>query len=110
MSENIIINGVTMTEEQRLNELKRLKSSYAMYERAKKEMIDKRTNLTDQYGNNKYTPSSVDSTLDIMNNMQEDIISQYTLYGGDPSDLSNEDCEYSTYQVEEEKKKCSVLW
>lgn len=103
MSENVVVNGVTMTEEERLNELKRLKSSYVMYERAKKEMVDKRTNLTDQYGNNKYTPSSVDSTMEIMNNMQEDIISQYQLLGGNIEDLENVDATYQNDNTSTEK-------
>lgn len=86
-----------ISEKERLNELKRLKNSYAMYERAKKESIEKRKNMKDQYGNKKYSDNSIESTIEIMENMQNDILEQYLKYGGSEEDLLSEDVEYGSY-------------
>lgn len=88
-----------ISEKERLNELKRLKNSYAMYERAKKESIEKRKNMKDQYGNKKYSDNSIESTIEIMENMQNDILQQYLKYGGDKDELLSEDVEYGTYEI-----------
>ena len=95
------INRNGMTEKQRLAELNRLKASYAMYEKAKTESIDKRKNMTDKFGNKKYNDNSIDSTIEIMTNMQNDIIQQYILLGGEKEDLEN--CEYTTYAESSEE-------
>lgn len=91
-----------ISEKERLNELKRLKNSYAMYERAKKESIEKRKNMKDQYGNKKYSDNSIESTIEIMENMQNDILEQYLKYGGSKEDLLSEDVEYGSYDSNEE--------
>ena len=80
-----------ITEEQRLAELKRLESSYAMYERAKVEMVENRKKIKDQFGNPKYSASSIESTMEMIDNMQKDIVEQYTVYGGDAEHLNNID-------------------
>ena len=91
-----------ISEKERLNELKRLKNSYAMYERAKKESIEKRKNMNDQYGNKKYSDNSIESTIEIMENMQNDILEQYLKYGGSKEDLLSEDVEYGSYDSVED--------
>ena len=91
-----------ISEKERLNELKRLKNSYAMYERAKKESIEKRKNMKDQYGNKKYSDNSIESTIEIMENMQNDILEQYLKYGGSKEDLLSEDVEYGSYDSVED--------
>lgn len=81
----------TITEEQRLAEIKRLESSYIMYEKAKVEMVENRKNLKDQFGNPKYTASSIDSTMEMIENMQRDIVEQYVMYGGEESVIKSLD-------------------
>lgn len=96
------VNGV-MDEEKRLSELARLKSSYTMYERAKKEMSESRNNLKDQFGNKKYKQESIESTNEIMETMQKDIVEQYIMLGGDVEELKNLDDNYApSYKTKEE--------
>lgn len=42
---------VNINENDRLKELKRLKTSYVMYEKAKQDAVNKRNTLTDKHGN-----------------------------------------------------------
>ena len=81
----------TITEEQRVAEIKRLEASYLMYEKAKVEMVENRKNLKDQFGNPKYTESSINSTMEMIDNMQRDIVDQYIMYGGDEKTLKEMD-------------------
>lgn len=72
-----------MTEAERLSTLAQLRSSYAMYEKAKKETEEKRNNLTDKNGNKIYNEESIKKTLSLMEKMQEDVKEEYLKYGGD---------------------------
>ena len=96
MNKMSAISG-TMNEKERLAELDRLKNSYAMYERAKKESVEKRKNMVDQFGNKKYSDNSIDSTVEIITNMQNDIVEQYVLYGGDKNELLESNVSYEYY-------------
>ena len=69
MNKMSAISGI-MNEKERLAELSRLKNSYAMYEKAKKESVEKRKNMVDQFGNKKYSDNSIDRTIEIITNMQ----------------------------------------
>lgn len=102
------VNGV-MDEEKRLSELARLKSSYTMYERAKKEMSESRNNLKDQFGNKKYKQESIESTNEIMETMQKDIVEQYIMLGGDVEELKNLDDNYApSYKTNEENMQKEI--
>ena len=96
MNKMSAISGI-MNEKERLAELSRLKNSYAMYEKAKKESVEKRKNMVDQFGNKKYSDNSIDSTIEIITNMQNDIVEQYVLYGGDKNELLEDAVSYEYY-------------
>ena len=76
-------------EEERLQALKILESSYDMYEASKKEMIEVRKNKKDADGNRIYSDKSVSDTLELMETMQKDIISKYLELGGKEEDLKS---------------------
>ncbi len=89
---------VNINENDRLKELKRLKTSYVMYEKAKQDAVNKRNTLTDKHGNKLYNSESLQETINLMNNMQQDIIDQYMMYGGEKEELLTETIEgYTTY-------------
>lgn len=89
---------VNINEDDRLKELKRLKTSYVMYEKAKQDAVNKRNTLTDKHGNKLYNSESLQETINLMNNMQQDIIEQYLMYGGEKEELLTETIEgYTTY-------------
>lgn len=68
-------------------QLTMLRNSYIMYERSKEEMIQVRGKKTDKYGNRMYSEKSIAKTLALMNNMQNDIKTQYLKLGGKEEDL-----------------------
>lgn len=103
MSNNATAVTGQMTEKERLSELKRLRNSYAMYEKAKVEMVENRKNMKDQLGNTKYAPSSIDSTMDIMDTMQKDIVEQYILLGGTEDDIKSVNIEDNLEDVNTEE-------
>ena len=74
-------------EERRVQALGILESSYDMYETSKAETIDVRKNKTDKDGNRIYSDQSLSDTMDLMDVMQEDIITKYKELGGDPETL-----------------------
>lgn len=74
-------------EERRIQALRVLESSYDMYETSKNETIDERKNKVDKDGNRIYTDQSLSDTLDLMDVMEEDIITKYKELGGDPETL-----------------------
>lgn len=78
---------MTPTEEERIQALKILENSYEMYENSKAETIDARKNRKDKEGNRIYTDKSLESTLELMNTMQEDIKEKYLELGGKEEDL-----------------------
>ena len=97
------MNTNGMSEKERLAELNRLKSSYAMYEKAKMESIERRKNMVDQFGNKKYSDNSIDSTIEIMTKMQDDVVEQFILLGGEKAELENGDYSvYTTYEEDDE--------
>lgn len=101
---------VTISEKDRLKELKRLKGSYAMYEKAKQDAVNKRSTITDKHGNKVYSNESLQETINLMNNMQQDIVEQYIMYGGDKEELMSEYSEeYTTYAEVDEKTETETL-
>lgn len=74
-------------EERRIQALRVLESSYDMYETSKAETIDVRKNKVDKDGNRIYTDQSLSDTMDLMEVMEEDIVTKYKELGGDPEKL-----------------------
>lgn len=95
-----------MTEEERLNELKLLKASYDMYERAKKDTMNKRNEAKNKEGKQTYSEKDNKKTMELMDTMQKDIITKYEMLGGDleelKKDIGNEDGRYGTYTANSE--------
>lgn len=74
-------------EERRKEALKVLESSYDMYEMSREETIETRKKKVDKDGNRIYTDKSIEDTIELMDTMQEDIITKYAQLGGNPEDL-----------------------
>lgn len=91
MAENDNVNPVASTggntELSRENALQLLEASYDMYETSRAETIDMRKNKTDKYGNRVYSEQSLNDTLELMDTMQADIITEYEKLGGNVDDL-----------------------
>lgn len=100
------MSNQTMTEEERLNELKLLKASYDMYERAKKDTMNKRKETKNKEGKQTYSEKDNKKTMELMDTMQKDIITKYEMLGGDleelKKDIGNEDGRYGTYTANSE--------
>ena len=95
-----------MDEKMRLNELKTLKSSYDMYERAKKDAIKRRTTAKTPTGELMYSEEKTQETLELMNTMQKDVMDRYEFLGGKieelTKDIGNEEGRYGVYPKDEE--------
>lgn len=76
-----------MSEEERIKELKLLKSSYQMYEKSKKDTETKMKQKLNADGSQYYSPQQIKEKLDLIQGMQDDIVEQYQMYGGDPAEL-----------------------
>ena len=74
-------------EKQRQKDLETLRNSYDMYELSRAEAIERRKNKVDKDGNRIYTDESLEETLELINTMQEDIISKYVQLGGTVEEL-----------------------
>lgn len=77
-----------LSEEDRQKELRLLKNSYDMYESDKKDMLERRKNAKDKYGNRIYSDKSVEDTLELMETMQQDIRDKYMSLGGTEEELN----------------------
>ena len=78
---------MAITEQDKLNQLKVLKHSYDMYEKTKKDTIKRMKTATDENGNKKYPQEAIDAEVQLIEQMQEDLIGKYQMFGGDPEDL-----------------------
>lgn len=78
-----------MTEDKIQKELRRLESSYEMYENTKEDTIKHRNSTLDKDGNKVYSDKSTAETLDLIKTMQKDIVDQYKKLGGDVNNLTN---------------------
>ena len=76
-----------MSEEERIKELKLLKSSYEMYEKSKKDTETKMKQKLNPDGSPYYTKEKIKEKLDLIQGMQDDIVEQYQMYGGDPEEI-----------------------
>lgn len=95
----------TMTEEQRIGELKALKASYDMYERAKKDTLKRRSTAKNDVNGVMYSEESTNKTMELMDTMQNDVVDRYVMLGGNKEDLlidvGSEEGRYGTYADEE---------
>lgn len=78
-----------MANEQRLRDLEQLRNSYFMYEDSKADVLKKTKTVKDKFGNRMYSDAFRDTTLELMETMQEDIYNQYVQLGGNPEELKN---------------------
>lgn len=85
-------------------ELAILRTSYAMYEKTKKETVRKRKSAVDKYGNKIFSEESTQDTLELINTMQEDVKTKYLKLGGNEADLVAETKKKSKVNASERKK------
>ena len=78
-----------LANEQRLRDIEQLRNSYFMYEDSKADVVKKTKTTKDKYGNRMYSDSFRDTTLELIDTMQEDVYNQYIQLGGDPEELKN---------------------
>lgn len=74
-------------EQERNRDLRILESSYDMYVLSRAEAIERRKNAVDKDGNRIYSDESLASTLELIDSMQEDIITKYAQLGGNVDEL-----------------------
>ena len=74
-------------EEERIKELKLLKSTYDMYEKSKKDTLTKMSQKLNPDGTPFYTEAKIKEKIDLIQGMQDDIIEQFQQFGGNPDDL-----------------------
>ena len=67
--------------------LKGLKASYDMYETTKKETKNKMKDALNPDGTKKYSNDDIKNQITLIENAQEDVVSQYTALGGNLEDL-----------------------
>jgi hypothetical protein len=70
--------------------LKGLKASYDMYETTKKETKNKMKDALNPDGTKKYSNDDIKNQITLIENAQEDVVSQYTALGGNLEDLKKE--------------------
>lgn len=80
---------VTMSENERLSNLKRLEASYHMYNKSKNDTLKKYDAKDEKTGKAVYSKSSLDDTIKLMENMINEIKDEYVIYGGNIEDLEN---------------------
>ena len=78
-----------MSEEERIKELKLLESSYEMYEKSKKDTKTKMSQKMNADGSPFYSKKEIGEKLELIQGMQDDIIEQYQMLGGDVESLKS---------------------
>ena len=81
------MQNVTMSENERLSNLKRLEASYQMYDKSKKDTLKKYDAKDEKTGKPIYSKSSLDDTVKLMDNMINEIKDEYVIYGGNIENL-----------------------
>lgn len=79
-----------------MNELKMYKESFFMYEKTKKECIEKMSEAMKPDGSKKWTQEDIDEKINLINKMQNDVKEKFLMAGGDLSDLTLNDSTNST--------------
>ena len=95
---------------QREADLKNLRSSYEMYENAKKETRNNMKSAIDpNTGKKKYKESDIEEKLSLMNEMQKDVEEKYALLGGNINDLKAISTAKTPSKGKTSKKENNVL-
>ena len=76
-------NNIKITEKERQSNLRRLEASYVMYEKSKNDTLKKYDIINEKTGKPMYPKGSLDETVTLMTNMQNEIKDEYLIYGGD---------------------------
>lgn len=76
-----------MPEEERIKQLKLLKSSYDMYEKSKKDTKTKMGQKMNSDGSPFYTQAQIDDKLKLIQGMEDEVVEQYVALGGDINQL-----------------------
>lgn len=76
-------NNSKITEKERQSNLRRLEASYVMYEKSKNDTLKKYDIKNEKTGKPMYPKGSLDETVTLMINMQNEIKDEYRIYGGD---------------------------
>ena len=79
---------MTMPEEERIKELKLLKSSYEMYEKSKKDTETRMKQKMNADGSPFYTKAQIKEKLDLIQGMEDEVIEQYRTLGGNMEELT----------------------
>ena len=61
-----------ITEQDNLNQLKVIKTSYDMYEKTKKDTVKRMKTAVDENGNKKYPQDAIDAEVQLIEQMQEE--------------------------------------
>lgn len=78
-----------MPEEERIKQLKLLKSSYDMYEKSKKDTKTKMGQKMNSDGSPFYTQAQIDDKLKLIQGMEDEVVEQYVALGGDINQLKS---------------------
>lgn len=83
--------GDKTLDEKALREIEKrkkvLETSYEMYEKSRVDMKYRRENDVDKYGNKKYSEDATETDLEILGNMQQSVVDEYKMLGGNVEDL-----------------------
>lgn len=92
--------------------LKMLECSYEMYEKSKVDMLKRRKNDVDKFGNKKFSDDATEEDMSILENMEQDVLDQYAQLGGDVETLKERVAKkrktINRSKLEEIMKKMSV--
>lgn len=78
------MQNTKINEQERINNIKRLEASYLMYIKSRNEAEKKYSSIDPKTNKPAYSKKSLDDTIKLMDNMINEIIDEYTIYGGDP--------------------------
>ena len=78
---------MNMPDEERLKELKLLKSSYEMYEKSKKDTETKMKQKMNADGSPFYTKEQIKEKMDLIQGMEDDVVDKYRTLGGNMDEL-----------------------
>lgn len=82
------------------------KTSYFMYEKTKKEIVERMSEAMNPDGSKKWTQDDIDDKIKMVQTMQDDIKNKYLIAGGDPNELiSNEPIKKNVKQKRSVVKK-----
>lgn len=72
-----------------IKQIKLHKENYLMYEKTKKEVVERMSEAMNDDGSKKYTQEQIDERIDLIQKMQDDVKQKFLISGGDLKDLEN---------------------